>query len=110
MRFSVASTSASLDQPVDRDFPVQCLGRAGLNTKETTHLARAPLGNNTLADDEHNHQDITQISSTAIMSNEGPEFKNEDVKEKLEGTCDAYQSSIECILTKSQRRSSRWTW
>jgi hypothetical protein len=44
------------------------------------------------------------------MSNEGPEFKNEDVKEKLEGTCDPYQSSIECILTKSQRRSSRWTW
>jgi hypothetical protein len=45
------------------------------------------------------------------MSNEGPEFKNEDVKEKLEGKSEPYpSSSIECILTKSQRKSSRWTW
>jgi hypothetical protein len=44
------------------------------------------------------------------MSNEGPEFKNEDVKEKLEGETEPHSSSIECILTKSQRKSNRWTW
>jgi len=73
-----------------------------------THHAHAT--SNILVDYEHNHQDITYISVNAKMSNEGPEFKNEDVKEKLEGKSDFQRSSFEHILMELQRRSSRWTW
>jgi hypothetical protein len=46
------------------------------------------------------------------MSNEVPEFKNEDVKEKLEGTFSSYRPTypIQHTLTLSQRKSSRSTW
>jgi hypothetical protein len=51
-------------------------------------------------------------ANPAIMSNEVPEFKNEDVKEKLEGTFSSYRPTytIKHRLTMSQRKSSRLTW
>jgi hypothetical protein len=46
------------------------------------------------------------------MSNEVPEFKNEDVKEKLEGTFSSYRPTyrVKHTLTMLQRKSSRSTW
>jgi hypothetical protein len=46
------------------------------------------------------------------MSNEVPDFKNEDVKEKLEGTFSSYRPTyrVKHTLTMLQRKSSRSTW
>jgi len=102
----VSALAPKARTPAERDFPV--VNVWGGLTAKGAHTSHA----------RHEHTCRHQVYNPghhlahcpAIMSNEGPEFKNEDVKEKLEGKSEPYPSSIECILTKSQRKSSRWTW